>query len=140
MIVPRPRLLWLVVLAILPAAAVAAFIPWTTAIAVGVATVTVALAAADGFLSRGKLDAFRVMLPDTIRLAKDREAAFEVRVDRGRNTEEELRLGFAFPPEIVPENEDLVTTLPAGATASRLDWKCTPRQRGSYRLDRCYLE
>jgi uncharacterized protein (DUF58 family) len=140
MIVPRSRLLWLVAFAILPGAAVAAFIPWTTWIAAGVAATALVLAAVDAFLSRRKLDGFRVVLPGIVRFAKDRDASFEVRVERDRDTEEELRLGFAFPTEIVPENEDLVTVLPAGATAAKLDWKCTPKQRGSYRLDRCYLE
>jgi len=140
MIVPRSRLLWLVALTLLPGAAVAAFVPWTTWIATGVATAALALAAADAFLSRERLDGFRVILPDIVRLAKDREAVFEVRVERPRDAEESLRLGFAFPSGIVPENEDLVTLLPAGSTASRLDWKCTPRERGSYRLDRCHLD
>ena len=140
MMAPRSRLLWLVALAILPSAAIAAFIPWTSWLAAGIAFATVALAAFDALLSREQLKGFRVVLPEIVRLAKDRAAAFEARVERNRETQEELRIGFAFPAEIVPDNEDVVTTLPAGASAARLEWKCTPMQRGSYRLDRCYLE
>ncbi|MEO8126163.1 MAG: DUF58 domain-containing protein [Bryobacteraceae bacterium] len=140
MIAPRSRLLWLVAAALLPGAAVAAFAPWTTAIAVIVAAAALCLAVGDALLSRDRLDGFRVLLPDIVRLAKDRESAFEVRVERTRDVEEKLRLGFAFPSAIVPVDEEVVTVLPAGSRASRLDWRCTPRQRGSYRLDRCYLE
>ncbi len=140
MMVPGSRLLWLVALALLPGAAVAAFVPSTSGVAIGAAIVALVLAAADAFLSRGCLQGFRVILPDIVRLAKDRAAEFEVRVERPHDTEEALRLGFAFPRGIVPENEDLVTILPGGSTASRLNWRCTPHERGSYRLDRCYLE
>ena len=140
MIVPSARLLWFVALALLPGAAVAAFVPWTTSVAVGVAAVAVALAAADAFISRERLNGFRVILPGVVRLAKDRAAVIEVRVERPRQIKESLRLGFDFPSGIVPENEDLVTILPAGAAALRLDWRCTPHQRGSFRLKICYLE
>ncbi len=140
MMVPSSKLLWLVAVALLPGAAVAAFVPSATAIAAGIAASALALAAADAFFSRGRLDGFRVILPDVARLAKDRASVIEVRVERTRDTEEAVRLGFAFPSGIVPESEDLVTILPAGSKASRLDWKCTPHQRGSYRLDSCYLE
>ena len=140
MMAPRSRLLWLAALALLPGAGVAAFVPWTTGIAASVAAAGLALAAADAFLSKGRLDGFRVLLPDVVRLTKDREDDFAVRVERPRDVEEKLRIGFDFPSAIVPADEDLVTTLPAGSKASQLDWRCTPRQRGSHRLDRCYLE
>jgi len=34
----------------------------------------------------------------------------------------------------------MLAQLPAGAEFSRLAWECTPRRRGQYRLEACYLE
>ncbi len=140
MIVPRTRLLLWIALIVLPFAAVAATVPGTTAIAAVCIGGLFAAVAADAFMSLGQLTGIRVQLPEVVRLQKDRPGVLEVRIHNESMTTRLLRIGFAFPREIVPETDDRTVTLPANAALSRLDWPATPNRRGQYFLDRVYLE
>ena len=100
----------------------------------------IAVVLADAFLSRGQLAGIRVQLPEIVRWQKDRLGILEVRVHNDSLTGRLLRIGFAFPREIVTETEDRTVLLPANASLSRIDWSVTPNRRGQYFLDHAYLE
>ena len=95
---------------------------------------------ADLFLAFGQLTGIRVQLPEVVRLQKDRPGVLEVRIHNDSLAARLLRIGFAFPREIVPELEDRTIMLPANAAISRLDWAATPNRRGQYFLEHAYLE
>lgn len=140
MIVPRTRLILWIALIVLPFAAVAATVPGATLIAAVFMGGLVAAVVLDAFMAFGQLTGIRVQLPEVPRWQKDRPGVLEVRIHNESLTARLLRIGFAFPREIVPETDDRTVTLPAKAALSRLDWKVTPNRRGQYFLDQVYLE
>jgi uncharacterized protein (DUF58 family) len=140
MIVPRTRLLLWIALIVLPFAAVAATITGATTVAAVFIGGLFAAVVVDAFLSFGQLTGVHVQLPEVVRWQKDRPGILEVRIHNESLTSRLLRIGFAFPREIVPETDDRTVTLPANAALSRLDWAATPNRRGQYFLDHVYLE
>ncbi len=140
MLVPRTRLILWITLIVLPFAAIAATLPtlsWLAAIFIGGLGFLVIF---DAVTARGGLGGVRVILPEVVRLQKDRPGTVEVRIQNDAQDARRLRIGFAFPREIKPASDDREALLPAGAEFSRLDWAVTPARRGQYFLDRVYLE
>ena len=140
MIVPRTRLILWVTLIVLPFATVAATLP----AAAGFAALFIGglgfLVLYDALVARGRLIGVRVLLPELVRLQKDRPGLVEVRIQNDARDARTLRIGLAFPREIAAEADDRTTLLPAQAAVSRLEWPVTPTRRGQYFLDRVYLE
>lgn len=140
MLVPRTRLIVWITLIVLPFAAIAATLPtlsWLAATFIGGLGFLVIY---DALAARGGLRGVRVILPEVVRLQKDRPGTIELRIQNDAQRARRLRLGFAFPREIRPESEDREALLPAGAQVSRLDWGVTPARRGQYFIERVYLE
>jgi len=50
-----------------------------------------------------------------------------------------IRIGLAFPSGLLTAGDNLILNLPA-SSRTLFEWTCTPLARGSYLLDRCYLE
>jgi len=140
MIVPRTRLLLWISLIVLPFAAVGATVPGAFGIAAVLIGGLIAFVLLDAVLSRGQLAGIRVQLPDVVRWQKDRPGVLEVRIHNDSLATRILRIGFAFPREIVSETEDRLALLPANAALSRLEWPVTPNRRGQYFLEAAYLE
>ncbi|KAB2646506.1 MAG: DUF58 domain-containing protein [Verrucomicrobia bacterium] len=140
MLVPRTRLILWITLIVLPFAAIAATLPtlsWLAATFIGGLGFLVIY---DALVARSGLRGVRVILPEVVRLQKDRPGTIELRIQNDAQRARRLRLGFAFPREIRPESDDREALLPAGAEFSLLDWAVTPARRGQYFLDRVYLE
>jgi uncharacterized protein (DUF58 family) len=140
MLVPRSKLILWVSLIVLPFAAVGATLPGAAPVSVLFIGGLFAVALFDAVTARRSLLGLRVILPELVRLQKDREGSLEIRIQNDGMTARLLRLGFALPREIQSAEEDRVTTLPAGVALSRIDWAVTPNKRGLYVLDRVYLE
>jgi uncharacterized protein (DUF58 family) len=140
MMLPRSRLLWWVGLVVLPFSVVAAVLPGTAGVAVGIIGLLLALAALDAALARKTLEGIGVTLPKTISLFKDRPGKIELQIGNDQQKARRVRLGLALPREIASLKEDLFADLPEGSQHSRVSWSCTPVQRGQFQLDRCYLE
>jgi uncharacterized protein (DUF58 family) len=140
MIVPRTKLLLWISLIVLPFATVGATVPGALMISALFIGGLCAAAVADAFLARGQLAGIRVQLPDVVRLQKDRPGVLEIRIHNDTLASRTLRIGFAFPREIVSDADDRTTVLPGKAAISRLDWTVVPSRRGQYFLTRVYLE
>ena len=140
MIVPRTRLLLWIALIVLPFAAAGATVPGAFIISTVCIGGLFAAVLVDALFSFGQLTGIRVQLPEVVRLQKDRPGVLEVRIHNESLAARLLRIGFAFPREIVPETDDRTLMLPPDAALSRLDWTATPNRRGQYFLERAYLE
>ncbi len=140
MIVPQNRLLAWVAFLVLPLAALGAAEPSVALLSAAVAFAFFVVVLADAALAPRRLDGLAVALPELVRLALGREGAIEIRIANAGGKARRLRLGLPLPREIETPDEDLVTDLPPGAPQARLVWPCTPRKRGNYRLDRCFVE
>jgi uncharacterized protein (DUF58 family) len=140
MLVPRTRLLIWFALIVLPCATIAGTIPAAFAPSLLVLAVFAAVVVADLLRARGTLHGLAVELPELVRLQKDHEGTFEVRVKNASQHARSLRLGFAFPAEVGAREDDRLILLPGGAELARLEWTCTPTRRGAWFLEAAYLE
>ncbi|MBM3289438.1 MAG: DUF58 domain-containing protein [Candidatus Hydrogenedentes bacterium] len=140
MIVPRTRLLFWTAAIALPFAALAAVDPAALSVAAAALAGLAVLALADAALSYGRLRGIAFDVPEVVRLTKDREGEMPIVIRNDTPRERALRIGLAFPREILTERPDLETRAPAGAAAARVVWPITPVRRGNYVLDRVYVE
>lgn len=140
MIVPQNRLLFWFALVVLPFALLAAIEPAALLLALACITGLVLVALGDAVGARRSLHGIGVELPPVVRLSKDRESKIELRLRNQLQKQKRLRVAIALPAEFTSPQEDLPVQLPADTEWSRLQWPCTPLQRGSYVLDAAYVE
>lgn len=139
-IVPASRLLFWMAAVLVPFSLLATINETgmvIAAIAVGLLLVTTLVDALRGL---GALDGIAVELPPVVRLGKDREGQFELRVRNAKQNARRLRVGFALTEEVGAKKEADAVMLPAGAQWSVVPWTCRPRERGKYVVERAYLE
>jgi uncharacterized protein (DUF58 family) len=125
-VLPLTLLLTVVDAAIVPAIAVAA----------GVGGV----ALFDAYRSRERLLGMRVMLPEVVRISKDRVGNFNLQIENEKLTVRRIRLGLAFPEEIYTPAVEIGVELPEDNPISSITWSLKGLRQGRYRIDRCYLE
>lgn len=140
MLVPRSKLILWVSLVVLPFAAVGATLPGAMPVSLFFIGALFIVVLFDAVSATRRLGGLRIILPELVRLQKDRPGSIEVRIQNDAMIARPLRLGFAFPREIASAEVDRHTELPAGTVLSRLEWAITPSKRGQYLLDRIYLE
>jgi uncharacterized protein (DUF58 family) len=140
MLVPRSRLLIWVALIVLPFSLLGATISAATLLSSVLILALIMVALLDAVLAYNSLNGISVELPEVVRLTKDCEGTIELRISHENMKEKRLRLGLAFPYEIVSQNDDLIAVLPQDVKHSRLLWPCTPLKRGLYRINQCYVE
>jgi uncharacterized protein (DUF58 family) len=130
-LVPRLRLLWLAFDVALVGVAGAVFAPahalWQVALAA-----LGAVALADAALALAKNEPVTVTLPKVARFSRDREGSLEVTLAVSARSPRRLRLGLALPGAFVAREDVVTVELPGGAERYRLQWACTPRQRGRF--------
>ena len=139
MIAPTSRLLFWIALVVLPFAALGGVYPDAILISLVIIGGMVALALADAALALGRLDGISIELPEILRVSNDRSATIAVRVRNTSQKPARLRLGLGLPPELGPENEDVIAALPPNTEWSQLEWQITPSRRGNFRITRAYL-
>lgn len=140
MIVPRTRLLFWIAVVALPFAFIAVAEPAALGVAFALIGGLAVLTVVDAALSYGRLRDIGFEVPEVVRLTKDREGEIPIIIRNDSAREHLLRVGVAFPREIVTERPDLQTIAPAGAAAARISWPITPVRRGNYVLDKVYVE
>jgi uncharacterized protein (DUF58 family) len=139
-IVPAGRLLFWTAALLLPSALLATVNEngiVTACIATALLLVT---ALADALRGLTILDGISVELPPVVRLAKDRDGVFDVRVRNAKQKSRRICVGLALPEEVGPMKHAHAVLLPAAAEWSALSWQCRPRERGKYLVKRAYLE
>src|ERR1700743_3628766 len=100
MIVTRSRLLFWVSVIILPFALLCAVVPGAVAVSLVLIFGFFVMAIVDAFGARKNLAGIDVELPAVVRMSKDRETKFEIRIRNLRQLQRQLRLGIALPREI----------------------------------------
>ena len=140
MIVPSPRLLFWFTALVIPAVLIGTALPEALPIVALLLLLALVLAISDAAASLGVLRGIAIELPETVRLSKDREVRFQMDIRNPRERARRLRIGLNFPETVSAEFGEQLVTLPAGQAASRIEWACTPRQRGRFTLERVYVE
>lgn len=130
-LVPGTRLLWLVLDAAL-IAIVGAFFPAVHAAwLLGLAGLG-AVALADAAHALARSEPIGVALPRIARFSRDREGSLEVTLAAKAGSPRRIRLGLVLPGAFVAREDEAAIDLPGGAERYRIDWRCTPRQRGRF--------
>jgi uncharacterized protein (DUF58 family) len=156
MIAPTNRLIWFIAAVVLPAAAIGGLVPRAFGVCIVVAAAALTAAIVDVLFAPGRLRGVAVRLPELVRTTLDREAAIALRIEWNAAGEIacptnakvgqafslpsclRLRLGLAMPVEF--EAKDELLNVDVQSQLAQVDWFCTPRKRGSYRIDACYFE
>jgi uncharacterized protein (DUF58 family) len=138
--VPSARLIWLVVLVGFPAAVAAGVAPELLIPMIALIAIVIGAALVDAFMRNRALAGLRVETPDLARFFKDREAEVRIRVHNPSKQARRLRIGIPSPTGLEAAEEERLIDLPAGAELAEFSWIWTPRRRGKYRFDTCYLE
>lgn len=133
-IVPSARLIWLVAAIGFPAALLGGL--------AGRAVIAVLAAAAisDALLRGRALAGIRAVAPALVRCFKDRAAQIRMGIENPAQMARRIRVGIAAPDGIESGDEEQTIDLPRGASLAEFPWTCTPRRRGRYLLDACFLE
>jgi len=100
----------------------------------------VAAALIDLALRARALQGIRVETPELVRMFKDRDAEMVVRVFNRDRTARRVRIGIAAPSGLETPEEERSVQLPESAEAAAFSSTWTPRRRGRYLIDSCYLE
>ncbi|MGD8389405.1 MAG: DUF58 domain-containing protein [Desulfobacteraceae bacterium] len=140
MIVPTNRLMLWVSLIVLPFAALAGAAPETALLGWAVIAGLLILVTADAVRSLSSLRGVALELPDVARLTRDREEEMGLRVRNETARAGFLRVGLAFPPEVVSPKQDMSVRLRKGEEATPISWPLKGLKNGRYGLDRYYLE
>ncbi len=140
MISPGNRLLLWTVFWLIPAAALTAFPGSYGPIGWACVAFFCFLVAVDAAMGTRVFDGLSVETSEVVRVSKDRPGELEITFHNSTKRARPLKCGFPWPREIETENDELLTRLPAESETARVTWKFTPRKRGNYRMDRCYLE
>ncbi len=140
MIVPRPSLILLAALTVIPLLGLAVSMPSLAGAALGLLALLALLAGGDAFWGRERLRQVKVSLPDKIRLIHGRPGSFEVTFETRTARAMHLRAALAFPREIQPTRDELSVDLPAKEGRHYLTCECLPRQRGLFGIEGCFYE
>src|SRR5690242_4582114 len=101
MIVPRDRLLFWIMVLVLPFAALGMAVPAAGALSLAMIAGLAILAVVDAMLAVDRLNGVSVELPALVRLTKDREGVLEVHIKNENQRAMPLRFGLAFPREVL---------------------------------------
>lgn len=139
-LVPTYRLLSFVGLVILPFTLLLLVFASAMVPTIFSAATVIAVALLDAYRSRGRLRGIRVMLPEIVRVSKDREGNFALEIENERLTLRHIRLGLPFPKEIYTPAPERSVHLPENQPVSSIVWMLKGLKQGRYHVDRCYLE
>ena len=140
MMVPSHRLIFWTGAVLLPSTIIMAVTPGAFPLLFcGIAAFLV-LVLLDASRAIGLLDGIHIEVDETVRLTKGREGQITLRIRNASRRPCRLRFGLALPRAIASPYEVKETQLPESAEQLRIDWPCTPRKRGRYRLEKVYLE
>lgn len=138
--VPTYRLLLFAGLILLPATLLLVGVAAMTVPAIVLATAITVVALLDAYRSRGQLQGIRVLLPEVVRISRDREGNFNLEIENKNLAVRRIRLGLPFPEEIYTPTMEITAKLPEDHPISSIVWPLKGLKQGRYQIDRCYLE
>jgi len=139
-LVPSPLLIGIVIAIAFPAAMIAGLRSRTILAAFAAIAPIAVMAVFDAAMGRRSLSGIRVELPAMVRVFKDRDAEIRVRILNASRHTKRVRIGITAPDGIEAQDEEHRVELPGGAEAAEFSWRISPRRRGRYQFDSCYLE
>jgi uncharacterized protein (DUF58 family) len=89
---------------------------------------------------RRKLSGLKITAGERVSLFKGRAGAMDLFIHNETGAARRVRLGLALPALIHSESEDMLVDLPAEAPVAKVEWKCSPAERGRFKALRCYFE
>ncbi len=137
MIAPRSRLLWYAGVALISIALTAALHPLLANVLWLAALVLAMVATIDAVLSGGDLRDVSVSCEETIHFSKGAEGEIELKVSAKLRRRKRIRVGLPLPRHLGCLDDQLDIDLPAGPSATTVQFICLPRRRGRVSLDRC---
>lgn len=138
-LVPTHRLIQALGAVLLPCAFVLAFAPQYAVAAGGVAGLTVIFVLADGARALGSLDGVRAFVSGSVRATRGLPVEIEVTIEQPKAMARVLNVGLGLPDSVESEQDALRVRMPGDVARASVIWKCTPGERGSFKLDRLYL-
>jgi uncharacterized protein (DUF58 family) len=140
MIVPQNRLLIWVGIIVVPFATVGIMLPSAIMPSLVILGIFLTLVSVDAVLARTSLDGIGTEFPAVVRMTKDRESVFDVYIRNEKMKSKNVRIGMAFPRDILTEHDTMRLALAGGSPLSHFNWQCKPLKRGRYLFDTCYVE
>jgi uncharacterized protein (DUF58 family) len=140
MIVPRTSLILLAAITFVPFLGIAVARPGMLVPCLAVLALVLAVAAFDAWQGRRQLGLIKVILPPKLRWIQERAARLELIFETHAAVPFHLRIGMGFPPEIIPDEDEMQVGLPAQAGRHYVLWECRPRQRGLFTIEGCHYE
>jgi uncharacterized protein (DUF58 family) len=140
MIVPRPRLIVITALVLLPASLVAArSAAWTPAAWVAAAVWLLAVVL-DAASSRRRFAGVGVTAPELVRMTVDQPARLTLHLSKPGPLHLQVRIGLALPEALSSDAVVQQVGLAAGQERQMLHWPCQALRRGRFFLEACHLE
>lgn len=150
MIAPRSILLWLV--GIIPAAAILRLLlsavsggntdilgePLNFYIAVAMIVLS-ALAIIDATLGLSVLDGLKVAGPDVVRMNKDSQTQFDIKLSFRRRYRKKFAIAPALPEDFFSPVAQRDVELDGSVESYTVSWPCTALRRGRYFIRECFL-
>jgi uncharacterized protein (DUF58 family) len=140
MIVPRANLILLAALTLIPSLGAAVSLPGFALPATGLVGAIIAGATIDALMGLRNLKTLHVRLPAKLRWIQGRAAKLEAVFESRSTRPVRLRVGFDFPPELLPLEEEMIVDLPGQAGKHHVLCECLPTQRGLFKIEGCYYE
>ena len=129
--VPARRLLWLVFYVALIGMA-AGPMPELRGIWLLTLGGTLLAALADVAMSLSRAQPPSASVPVIVRFMRDRESSIAVTFANPSKRATRVRFALGLPGAFTSPVEDVLVDLPVGAERARVEWRCTPRQRGCF--------
>ncbi len=136
--VPSRRMLWVAVLAALPATTIGGLIPAASTPCEVILVALALVAVFDAVLGERRIRALDLSTPPFVRFTKDIAASLPVNIENRTAGELALRLGAVMPDGIESSKPVEETLAPSGR--SLFEWSCTGRKRGDHALNELHLE
>ncbi|MBI5552868.1 MAG: DUF58 domain-containing protein [Desulfobacterales bacterium] len=140
MMVPRPRLIVLTALVLLPATLAAALYAALTPAAWAVAVLFMLATLLDASTGKQRFADLTVTAPELVRLTVDQPAKVQLHLQKPGALDLELRLGLALPEALRSEVPVQHLHLARGHERLALAWPCRAQRRGRFALEACHLE
>ena len=125
---------------VLPFAAIGPLVPGGLPVAAAAVGVFALMVVFDAVQAGRGLRGVRLVLPALVRLQKDRPGRVEVVIRRTRSPRQLFRIGVVMAESILPEEEEYAVSAVAGLTDAKLEWRCTPRERGKFLIREAVAE